>query len=432
MSNFPLRKTYRNEIYSYRPSWVLRWGITFSFLFLTIIVVVSGFIKYPEIITANAEITTINPPVHMLARVDGKLENILVQEGEHVSKGDILAVMHTPVNMKDVWLLAGYLETIDSLLSLDTSNYPAPSIFSDKLVLGELQSPYSEVLINYNKLYHYHFLNFKELDLKSKKEEYENEMKYQGLLLEKNQILNHQLDLAYHDFLRDSLLYADGVIPEREFAKSRQQNDLQYRSLISDLQMGMVVSQANSAKLQREMENILFQDKDYQIQLNIQLKQNIRLLRAAIHMWELNYLFISPINGKVSFTELWNKNQNLSTGSVVVSVVPEDDMIVKTRIKFPVLNSGKVKVGQRVNIKLENFPHQEFGMLVGKMGNISTVPNGAYYSADVILPKGLMTSYGDRLPMVPQGTGKAEILTEEISLLMRFFNPIKAVFDEYL
>ncbi len=76
----------------------------------------------------------------------------------------------------------------------------------------------------------------------------------------------------------------------------------------------------------------------------------------------------------------------------MVSVVPEDDMMVKTRIKFPVLNSGKVKVGQRVNIKLENFPHQEFGMLVGKMGNISTVPNGAYYSADVILPKGLMTS----------------------------------------
>jgi multidrug resistance efflux pump len=192
------------------------------------------------------------------------------------------------------------------------------------------------------------------------------------------------------------------------------------------------VSQANSAKLQREMENIIFQDIDLQNQIKLQLKQNIRMLRAAINMWELNYLFTSPINGRVSFTELWNENQNLSAGSVVVSVVPEDELLVRARIKFPVLNSGKVKEGQRVNIKLENFPHQEFGMLVGKMGKISTVPNGAFYSADVILPDGLVTSYGDRLPMVQQGIGKAEILTEEVSLLMRFFNPIKAVFDEHL
>lgn len=393
---------------------------------------VSGFIKYPEIITANAEITTINPPVHILARLDGKLENILVEEGEQVSKGDILAVMHTPVNMLDVWLLSDYIDTMDILLSRDNPQFPSPSIFSDKLKLGELQSPYSEVLMNYNKLYNHHYLNFKELDIKSKQEEYENEIKYQGLLLEKKQILNQQLNLAYRDFLRDSLLFVDGVIPEREFAKSRQVNDLHYRSLISDLQMGIAVSQSNSAKLKREMETILFQDMNLQIQTKLQLEQNIRLLRAAINMWELNYLFTSPINGRVSFTELWSENQNLTAGSVVVSVVPEDDMLVKTRIKFPILNSGKVKAGQRVNIKLENFPHQEFGMLVGKMGNISTVPNGTYYSADVILPNGLVTSYGDRLPMVQQGTGKAEILTEEVSLLMRFFNPIKAVFDEHL
>jgi multidrug resistance efflux pump len=432
MANIHLRNTYRNEIYNYRPSWILRWGITASFLFLAIIIVVSGFIKYPEVILANAEISTINPPVHLLARVDGKLERILVKEGDPVFQGDVLAYMESPVTMEDVISLDIYLNFMDSIVSHLIPPYPEPSTFSDKLKLGELQHSYSEVLINYNKLFNYHLLNFKELELKSKQEEYENEIKYQGLLLEKSKILTQQLDLAYLDFLRDSVLYADGVIPEKEFARSRHQNDLQYRSLITDLNMGIAVSQSTSAKLQREIENIIIQDKELQLQLKLQLQQNIGLLRAAINVWEQNFLLTSPIDGMVSFTEFWNENQNVSAGKVVVSVVPDDDVLVRTRIQFPVLNSGKVKAGQRVNIKLENYPYQEFGMVVGKMGTISKVPNGSYYSADVILVDGLLTSYGDRLPLVQQGTGKAEILTEEVSLLMRFFNPLKAVFDEHL
>jgi len=432
MANPHLRKTYRNEIYNYRPSWILRWGITVSFLFLFIIVAVSGYIKYPDIIIASAEITTINPPVHLLARVDGKLEKILVEEGDPVVGGDVLALLESPVSLEHLWDLNHYLTLIDSVINEGVQHFPEPAHFSDKLKLGELQHSYSEVLMNYNKLYNYYYLNLNELKLRSKEEEFVNELKYRALLQEKEVVLKLQYDLAYQDFSRDSLLYTDGVIPEKEFARSRQQNDLQYRSMLTDLHMGIAVSQSTSARLSREIENINVQDKETQLQLRLQLQQNIRLLRAAINVWEQNHLLVSPINGRVSLAEYWKENQNVSAGSIVISVLPEDDLLVKTRIQFPVLNSGKVKTGQRVNIKLENYPYQEFGMVVGEMGNVSKVPNGSFYRADVLLLDGLVTSYGDSLPLIQQGTGKAEILTEEVSLLMRFFNPIKAVFDEHL
>src|SRR5690606_37013806 len=122
----------------------------------------------------------------------------------------------------------------------------------------------------------------------------------------------------------------------------------------------------------------------------------------------------------------------VGAGNIVLSVLPEDDIQVMTRIHFPTLNSGKVKPGQRVNIMLENYPYQEFGMVVGEMGDISKVPNGSFYRADVRLMNGLTTSYGESLPLTQQATGQAEILTDEVSLLMRFFNPLKAVFDEHL
>lgn len=432
MANSLLRKTYRDEVYNYRPSWILRWGITASFLFLAVIVSVSGFIKYPDVIMASAEITTINPPVHLLAKMDGKLEKILVREGEAVHAGKILATLESPVDLGHLFILDMYLNLMDSSINKDIRNLLDPSHFSNRLLLGELQHSYSEVLINYSKLYNYFSLNFHELELKSKEEEYVNELKYHQLLLDKGEVLKQQFDLAYLDFRRDSILFMDGVIPEREFARSRQQNDLQYRTLITDLNMGIASSRTASARLQREIDHLTVRDKETQLHLKIQVQQSIRLLRAAINTWEKNYLLISPINGRASFTEFWNENQNVSIGNIVISVLPEEDIQVKTRIQFPVLNSGKVKPGQRVNIKLENYPYQEFGMVVGEMGEISKIPNGSFYRADVRLIDGLMTSYGEILPLTQQATGQAEILTDEVSLLMRFFNPIKAVFDGHL
>jgi len=427
-----LRKTYREEVYNYRPSWVLKWGITISFLFLMLIVSVAGFIKYPDVIIANAELTTVNPPVHLLAKLDGKLERVLVQEGERVTAGNILATLESAVNFEHLLLLDEYLDLMDSILLEDMLPLIDPVYFSHQLQLGELQNMYAEVLVNYSKLYNYFALKFNELDLKLKKEEYDNELKYRVLLLEKGQVLQQQSDLAYLDFKRDSLLYADGIIPEREFAKSRQQNDLQYRSLLTDINMSVANSQSTSVRLEREIESLTIRDKEARLQLKMQLQQNVRLLRAAINGWEQTHLLISPINGNVSFTEYWNENQNVKTGAIVISVLPEEDVRVKTRIQFPILNSGKVKTGQRVNIKLENYPYQEFGMIVGEMGSISKIPNGSSYRADVLLKNGLITSYGDSLPLVQQAIGQAEILTDEVSLLTRLFNPIKAVFDERL
>lgn len=57
---------------------------------------------------------------------------------------------------------------------------------------------------------------------------------------------------------------------------------------------------------------------------------------------------------------------------------------------------------------------------MGHLSKISEVPNELLYSADVVLDKGLITSYGKRLPKVQQLKGDAEILTDDLSLLMRF------------
>jgi hypothetical protein len=75
---------------------------------------------------------------------------------------------------------------------------------------------------------------------------------------------------------------------------------------------------------------------------------------------------------------------------------------------------------------LDNYRFQEYGILEGKVQNISLVPDekGNYY-VDIILPKGLKTSYNKQLPFDKELKGKAEIVTEDLRLIERFFYQIR-------
>jgi HlyD family secretion protein len=48
------------------------------------------------------------------------------------------------------------------------------------------------------------------------------------------------------------------------------------------------------------------------------------------------------------------------------------------------------------------------------------------------LPDGLMTTYKKELPYLPNMQGRADIITEDITLLERFFMPIKKALSEGL
>ena len=55
------------------------------------------------------------------------------------------------------------------------------------------------------------------------------------------------------------------------------------------------------------------------------------------------------------------------------------------------------------------------------------VPDEKNYLAEVAFPNGLVTNYGKKLPLLPEMTGTAEIITEDMRLIQRFFNPIKSL-----
>ena len=98
---------------------------------------------------------------------------------------------------------------------------------------------------------------------------------------------------------------------------------------------------------------------------------------------------------------------------------------------LPVQGSGKVKIGQRVNVRLNNFPDQEFGYLIGRVESISNIPTPeGFYVLEIVFPSGLTTNYDRLLPLTRQMAGSAEIITDDLRLIERFLMPVRKLIQD--
>ena len=63
----------------------------------------------------------------------------------------------------------------------------------------------------------------------------------------------------------------------------------------------------------------------------------------------------SEINGRVSFLNYWSSNQTVNQRDLVFTIIPNDNNNYVAKVKAMPQNSGKIRIGQRVNIKLREL-----------------------------------------------------------------------------
>ncbi len=428
MSKAQLRQTYYDKIYNYRPAWIVRWGLLLIFLIMMLIFISAWFIKYPDVVNAVAEVTTINPPAHVTARVNGKITRLWVKDSEMVKKGDRLAMIETTVLWDDIVIVKEYISQINQCL--DNREVIPEKQFHTNLKLGELQQAYNALLTSYNEYVNYNVFSYTKKEIASSEKLLAAKYKYWSKQNEQKNVYDEIYTLAESEHSRDKNLYESDVISASEMEQSSM-GLLQRKATLKDLDLSVAGTVSEIRQMEYNIEILRAKDEEKSKELIVKTRQAVSQLSSLIDIWEQNYIISSPASGKVAFTTYWTENQNINAGDIMMSIVPPDTMRTIVRVQLPMHNSGKVKAGQRVNIKLENYPYSQFGFLQGKIASISAVPNKEdLYTASVKLNKGLVTSYNKKLGMGQYLKGSAEILTDDYSLLLRLFNPLKAFIDE--
>ena len=110
----------------------------------------------------------------------------------------------------------------------------------------------------------------------------------------------------------------------------------------------------------------------------------------------------------------------MKEGQVLFYVQPEETTYYAEMV-IPENLLGNVRQGQKVLLKFQAFPFQQFGFVVGKVDGIRNVPTKEGYSVRVILPNGLVTTTGESIEYRNEMSAEAEIVTLDIRLLERIF-----------
>ena len=151
-------------------------------------------------------------------------------------------------------------------------------------------------------------------------------------------------------------------------------------------------------------------------------------LKKATKKWEQNYLIISNTTGVINYQQYIGTGQILYEGKSVLAILPKNNDGLVGIMLVPSLNSGKIIPKEKVLIKLNNYQFQEFGIIEGKVENISAIPDdeGNYY-VYISLPNGLKTSYNKSLKFDRELRGNAEIVTQDLRLIERIFYQIRRI-----
>ena len=136
------------------------------------------------------------------------------------------------------------------------------------------------------------------------------------------------------------------------------------------------------------------------------------------------------MDGTVSFLQIWIENQTINSGENVFAILPNKKGAFVGKVKAPAQNAGKIKENQWVNIRLSNFPDREFGILKGKIKNISLTPDkDGNLLIDISLPDGITTSYNKEIVFQQEMSGTADIITEDLRLTERLLYQFRDLFN---
>jgi multidrug resistance efflux pump len=192
-------------------------------------------------------------------------------------------------------------------------------------------------------------------------------------------------------------------------------------------------------ELEEQTNQLHIEQAEHEQSLTMNLFFNHEELKSQIAQWKQKYAFVSPYKGSVEMLGFWKEKSYVHVGEEIFAIVPEKNPLM-AQVVIPSAGAGKVKVGQEVIVKLDDFPYLEYGAIKGKVTDVSMLSSTSSelalneklltYQVNVELPEQLKTNYGSLLNFKHDMKGVAQIQVKKRKLIERLFDNLKYIMNE--
>ncbi len=407
-----LRSDSVQEIMNYQPAWIIRYGTALFSIFFLLMFTGTFFISFPDIVKGTLKLSSYDMPKAIVAKTTGKITKLFVKENMVVQTNDILAYLEATANHDEVLALSRQLEEVEKEVSEGQYSKLSSLQKSNFTNLGELQPDFQQFQQSTIQLQTMLSNGFGSQKKDILEKELQNSKYSASKLNEQRQIYQRDFMLAEKDFATQQRLARQGIISINDLSKEESRM-LSKQLALKQIESQIINNQAEqSAKTKEllELDKNLFEQKNYSF-------EGLKTLVSAVNKWKNTYILTASSSGSILFQTNIQENQVVLSNQEVFYIGNKKNNLPIGQIQIAQDNLGKVKVGQKVIIRFNSYPSEEFGTIDGVVEFISQIPEkDNSYLVKVKLPKGLKTTYDKQLSFRNGMLANADIITEDKSL----------------
>lgn len=405
------------------PTYWVKWVTLAVSIMMGILIILGFLIQYPDTVDGQISVTASKAPVHLVANANGRI-HLLQSNKNRLEKGSVISYIENGANYKHILLLDSLLSMVD----LSSGNYLLP----DTLILGEISSSYNAFLLSHQQ---YHRLLSSNLYVTMRLNLQQQIIWDETMIanLDKEITLkNTILDKSMKRLGKDSILFMMRGISEQEF-EQQQATFLSLQETQLNIESSRLMKYSEVSRNKMEIQRIMLEEAENKEKAFSDYITHKSELVNIISQWKERYLQCSPIDGELEYLGFWRNDCFVQSGQELFTVIPNKNDILG-EVMIPSHGSGKVEVGQIANVKINNYPYDEYGLLNGVVTSISRINNkikiqdgtGDVYLVMIAFPKGTITNYGKILPLDFETKGMVEIITKRKRLIERLFDNLKS------
>lgn len=400
------------------PNWILRKGNMLIFIIFAVICFGLTFIKYPEVITGEALITSKNPPIETYSRSNGRINRFFKHDQDSVQQDDWVIELNNSAKSDEVKKLITFNKQLNSINFIDSIEQVNIPFLSN---LGEIQSNYSKFFRAVEEYKLFLSLNPQVKQLKFNKSRENNLVLLKKKLAQKKKLIEEEVRLVSKDLKRFKKLNDNDYSSNTEYEK-KQIELLNVKNKLQSAEENILNKDLEINSLLKENSNLENTKSDTYFNLRTNILDSYNLMIYDIKEWENKYIIKAPVSGVLNLFEIRSKHEFIANEQKIFTINTNINQNYFVMVKLPVNNSGKLKIGQLCIVKLNNYNYQDYGMLKGKITSFTSIPKEGFYTIKVLLPQQLTTTTGYELKNKSNLTGSAEIIIGDYTIFSRVFN----------
>lgn len=407
------------------PTYWVKWVALCVGVLMGVIVLLGFLIQYPDTVDGQISVTATTAPVRLVANSNGRI-NLLKGNKAQLQKGDVIAYLESGANYKHILWVEHILNTLNENVSDKKISLP------DTLILGEVSSAYNAFLLSYLQYKRVLTSDIYGTMCQNLQQQIHSDKSVIANLHNEMQLKKQILRTSANQLRKDSLLFVAKGISEQEYQQQRNTH-LSLQETLLNLQSNRLMKESEVSRNQFEIQRIILEETETKEKAYSDFITRKNELSNSINLWKERYLQYAPVAGELEFLGFWRDNSFVQAGQELFSVIPDKNNILG-ELMIPSFGAGKIEIGQTANVKINNYPYDEYGLMKGVVKSVSRITNKLKtqngdvdaYLVLISFPDGTITNFGKTLPLDFESKGTAEIITKRKRLIERLFDNLKA------